>query len=179
MGTRAVFVYAPGDGNRTRQGAELRKCVSIFQRSTQGPKARSETRICEANPWTSRRPLHKNCFNGFGFLWGPEPFSYTCRDPTSPPKLRLNTDCLLAFANPLKSGVANLERVFDCSSDRLANVAKKALPQNDWSGVEPRKRPIYYVWPAGVDHSSSFGKSASRLPAVLIFRISVWSRVIG
>ena len=59
MGTRAVFVCVPGDGNRTRQGAKLRKCVSIFQRSTQGPKARSETRICEANPWTSRRPLQK------------------------------------------------------------------------------------------------------------------------
>lgn len=111
MGIRAVFVYAPGDGNRTRQGAELRKCVSIFQRSTQGPKARSETRICEANPWTSCRPLHK-IDERLCSLWDQSHFHIHAGDPTSPPKLRLNTDCLLAFANPLKSGVVNLGRGF-------------------------------------------------------------------
>ena len=74
FGIRAVFVNVPGDGNRTRQGAKLRKCVSIFQRSTQGPMARSETRVCEANPWTSRRPLHK-MDEWLWFLLGPEPFS--------------------------------------------------------------------------------------------------------
>lgn len=87
FGARAVFISVPGDGNRTRQGAKLRKCVNIFQRSTQGPMARSETRVCEANPWTSRRPLHK-IDEWLCFLLEAEHFHIHAVDPTSPPKLR-------------------------------------------------------------------------------------------
>ena len=36
-----VFVWAPRRGIRTRQGAELRNRVSVFQRSTRGAKRRS------------------------------------------------------------------------------------------------------------------------------------------
>ena len=85
----------------------------------------------------------------------------------------------IGFCEPTEGRVANLGWGYLIALAIGWQMWSKSPVQNDWFGAEPRKRPIYYVWPAGVDHSRIFGKSASRLPAVLIFRISVWLKAIG
>lgn len=66
---------------------------------------------------------------------------------------------------------------------RPTKAANKAPSQKDCSSAEPRKRPIYYVLPAGVDHDRFFVKMASRLPALIIvlggYRLNVVDRPVS
>ena len=86
--------------------------------------------------------------------------------PHAPPKLRLNTDCRLAFANPLKVGVANLGRgFFDYSSNRLANEVKKPCPKMTGPGLSHENGP-----------STTFGPQGSTTAAFSENRQAVYQR---
>ena len=69
----AVFVWAPRRGIRTRQGAELRKRASVFQRSTRGAKRRSGSgrRQPHAISLIAHHLFDNGSRKGTVFVWAP------------------------------------------------------------------------------------------------------------